>query len=67
MIEKRLDLRRRNFAEKAPGMRVRVLVARRLLFVHKSSQASLISTVNILFCNEARVGVSAAIEVGSPM
>ena len=63
VIEKRFDLRRGDVAEEAAGP-VHA-DARALLFVH--IQPSFISTVNILFCNEARVGVSAAMEVGSPM
>src|ERR1700733_11498377 len=62
-----LDLWRGYVTEEAT---VGILVRRALLFVHitfLSTQASFISTVNILFCNEARVGVSAAMDVGSPI
>ena len=73
VIEESLDLGRCDIAEKtAVGVPGRaVLVSGALLFVHFQfpfdRQGSFISTVNILFCNEARVGVSAAMEVGSPM
>jgi hypothetical protein len=71
MIEEGLDLGRCDVAkETAVGMPRRAMLRRALLFVHitfLSDQPSFISTVNILFCNEARVGVRAAMEVGNPM
>src|ERR1700685_336202 len=71
MIEKGLDLGPRDVAkEAAVGMPGIAVLCRTLFFVHitfLSNQASFISTVNILFCSDARVGVSAAMEVGSPM
>ncbi len=65
VIHQRLDLRRRRRRRRSSLAHAARMLSGALLFVH--CQPSFISTVNILFCNEARVGVSAAMEVGSPM
>src|SRR5277367_6233433 len=65
MIDECPNLRRSHLAEETAIMDMLMLMRRALLFVH--FQPSLSSTVNILFCSDARVGMSAAIDVGNPM